>query len=158
MSLSLRTSLLNQASLLAAQQPNDCKWHNGLSYLGLPFPVLHNGYVTDENTVMSVERLRQVLQSLQDAIFYLDMKGYKFFSTVLTQRFQQGHVHIAHQYSSGKYLAMEVSCACCCMYTCVEVNTKYATQLEMEHARAILLSFFNGCEYTMPGSNALPQR
>ena len=137
---------------------NDCSWHRTCDWAGQPFPSMHNGFITYENVITTEHRLLSVLTSLQDKLFFADNKGYNFFYSVVARRFKFGHVHVSYMATTGKYIGMELACKCCCRYVCVEFNSKWGTFTELQEVRATLLSFISGCEYTRPGSDALPQR
>ena len=139
---------------------NDCSWHETCSWTGATFPI-----GPQRSTLITTEqRLATALQSLQDLLFFgkdsrcFWQKSYNDFNSVVTRRFKFGHVHVSYMATSGKYVNMELACSCCCRYVCVEFNSKWATLTELQEVRATLLSFISGCEYTRPGSDALPQR
>ena len=119
---------------------------------------MHNGYITFDNVIKTEQRLASALTSLQDTLFSADFKGFNSFYSVLTQRFKLRHVHVSHMATTGKNVGMELACERCCRYVCVEFNSKWDTSTELQEVRAALLSFISGCEYTRPGSDALPQR
>ena len=134
---------------------NDCSWHQTVSWAGASFLTIHNEFIT---LITTEQRLATALQSLQDLLFKADNTGYKFFYSVLSRRLKFGHVHLSHMATTGKYVGMELACSCCCRYVCVEFKSKWDTLTELQEVRATLLSFISGCEYTRPGSDALPQR
>ena len=137
---------------------NDCSWHQTCSWAGQPFPTMHNGFITFENVITTEQRLLSALTSLQHTLFSGDMKGFNTFYSVVMRRFRFGHVHISYNATSRKYITVELVCKCCCRYVGVNVNSKWGTFTELQEARATLLSFISGCQYTRPGSDDLPQR
>ena len=137
--------------------PNDCSWHTATAWSGHEWPVIHQGYISDENVVNSAGSCDKALQSIRDSLFWNSLRGWKFFHKVVYQRFQAGHLHMNYQNTSGKYLGVELACARCCRYACIQVNTRHDIPDVLEHARARLLSYIAGCEYVVPGSDALRQ-
>ena len=121
------------------------------------FPTVPNGFIKDDVTIKTDEQLQSSLTSLQDRLFAWDSKGFNTFYRVVMQQYRFGHVRIS--YISGKNITVELMCRCCCRYVGVtDVNPKWGTVTELQEARATLLSFISGCEYTLPGSDNLPQR
>ena len=154
------SSPTSRSSLLAyVPSWNDCSWHRTYSWEGVPFPTTHNGRITEENVIMTEKGLASALTSIQDTLFRLDNVGFKFFYSVVWRRFRLGHVHVTHMATkTGKYCGMELACSACCRYVCVGWNSKRSTRTELQEARATLLSYTSGCQYTRPGSDDLPQR
>ena len=119
---------------------------------------MHNGFITFENVITDEQRLLSALTPLQHTLFFADNVGFKFFYSVVTQRFKLGHVHVSYMATPGKYVNMELACSCCCQIVVREFDSRCATLTALQEVRATLLSFISGCEYTRPGSDALPQR
>ena len=136
---------------------NDCGWHTTNMWSGSPWPACLVGYIAEENVVMNASALENKLRSLRGRLFWNSSKGWQFFETVVTQRFRAGHAHIKFMATTGKYLGVELSCARCCRYTCIEVNPGWESDERLDVARATLLSYITGCEYFRPGSGGLRQ-
>ena len=119
---------------------------------------VHNGCIKVENVITTEDRLSSALTSLQDTLFRDDSTGFNFFYAVITQIFKFGMVNISHMNTGSKQTGMELACKCCYRYVCMEVNWKWDGFTELQKARATLLSFISGCQYTRPGSDDLPQR
>ena len=128
-----------------------------MSWTGQEWPTAHQGYVADENAVTSGEHLEGKLQSLRDRLFWDGMKGWEFFESVVRQRFRAGHLHVKFMATGGKHVGIELACARCCRWTCIQVNTKWAGPEMKDEARATLLSHISGCAYYVPGSGTLRQ-
>ena len=122
-------------------------------------PTVPDGFIKDNVTIKTDDKLQSALTSLQDKLFSWDMKGFNTFYSVVMLRFRFGHVRISYNATSSKNMNIEFTCKCCCRYVgVVDVNSKWGTVTELQEARATLLSFISGCQYTRPGSDDLPQR
>ena len=91
-------------------------------------------------------------------LFKADDTGYEFFHRVVTERFNFRHVHVSCMVTPKRYVDMELACSCCYRYVAREYDSRCATLAELQEVRATLLLFITECEYTHPGSDALPQR
>ena len=86
----------------------------------------------------------------------MDNTGYNFFTSVVTQRYNFGHVDVNYvEGQDDNRVMMELRCGGCWRYVCVEFDSRSATNHELQQIRATLLSYISGCEYTRPGSDAL---
>ena len=155
--------------------------HAACSWAGQPFLRDHWIHVS-ENPITTEHSLLEALRALDDTLFLADNKGYDIFSSVVMQRFKLGHVHASHgSYHENEFMfdsthgclclmeleppclySMELACKCCGRYVRVYYALgcpeRCSTLTELQEARATLLSFISGCQYTRPGSDDLPQR
>ena len=87
---------------------NDCSWHQMDSWAGAPFLTIHNEFIT---LITTEQRLAEALQSLHESLFKADNTGYEFFHSVVTERFNFGHVHVSCMVTPGRYVNMELVCS-----------------------------------------------
>ena len=147
-------------SAIVRMNINVCSSHRTHSWTGQPFMTMNNGCTHVGYLILADDRLSSALTSLENTLFLHDHTGFNDFYHVITRIFRNGMVQISHHHSTGGNITVELMCEYCCSYVIVEdVNSRWgSTRSELQAARAALLSFISGCQFTHPQLNLLPRR